>query len=515
MRWPANVLPGASSAITSSGYTARLGGRPVRVRLPARQRRLSARRGCRARRPPAPAPPDPGGNSWFGTASTVIPAARRRGCRCGSPRPRRPRPGRRRRAARPPRTRPARACRARPPRRRPTPGSGRRARGLHEQLDHLAVGGRREPERPARRHALDRLLRAGQPRQPLRGSPRAARSTTASEISSGVEVDAQLVAHVARPLQRAHAEHVARRGVLPAAAALGDQLAAGAVPGGLGVQQEAVEVEDDGGDGRRSSGGPGNRTPTCGFGDRHPSRWTSPPSRRQIVQPPPVPVDRAPATAGALALERDGLRGGRLAAPPLGANVTLSVSLTLRLRASARRAALPNFSVIVRLPALTGFLAALATVLPLRVAVADSLPAAGTVDGDLQALAQGVLSLLGETAIAIVEPAGPPVPPPPPPCDGRAAGRRPGPSRAACRRGSRAAASASRRRSCSRRRSPARSRRGCRRRPRQRDAVAVGRERRDAELAAGRAAVAVADDRVGRRVVVAVAERRRERRRRE
>ena len=37
-----------------------------------------------------------------------------------------------------------------------------------------------------------------------------------------------------------------------------------------------------GSSGAAESGGPGNRTPTYGFGDHHPSRWTSPPTYRQM-----------------------------------------------------------------------------------------------------------------------------------------------------------------------------------------------------------------------------------------
>src|SRR4051812_15357262 len=40
------------------------------------------------------------------------------------------------------------------------------------------------------------------------------------------------------------------------------------------------------------SGGPGNRTPTCGFGDRHPSRWTSPPEGVDLSPSPGVATVR-------------------------------------------------------------------------------------------------------------------------------------------------------------------------------------------------------------------------------
>jgi hypothetical protein len=44
------------------------------------------------------------------------------------------------------------------------------------------------------------------------------------------------------------------------------------------------------------SGGPGNRTPTCGFGDRHPSRWTSPPRAEPeaIVDANATPIPSEP-----------------------------------------------------------------------------------------------------------------------------------------------------------------------------------------------------------------------------
>src|SRR5439155_8292113 len=58
--------------------------------------------------------------------------------------------------------------------------------------------------------------------------------------------DAELVAHVARPLRRAHAQHRPRRLRLPRAADLVHELAARLVPGGLGIYDHAIEVVDDG-----------------------------------------------------------------------------------------------------------------------------------------------------------------------------------------------------------------------------------------------------------------------------
>jgi hypothetical protein len=54
------------------------------------------------------------------------------------------------------------------------------------------------------------------------------------------------VVHIARPLERAHAHHVPRGALVPAAAALGRELHAGLVPDVLGVDDDSVEVEDHG-----------------------------------------------------------------------------------------------------------------------------------------------------------------------------------------------------------------------------------------------------------------------------
>ena len=214
------------------GYTARLGGRaaPSGCGCPHDgvdcQLVEAAEHGVGR----APAPRGSGGNSWFGTARTVIPAA------C---------------AARMPlwESSTAAAWLASTPRRRaasrktsgaglprPTCSGGHpgleapaQAGSPHEQLDHLRVGRGGDAERPARGHAPDRVLCAGEPRQPL---PVALEQPFDDRVGDrlGRHVHRELVAHVARPLQRAHAEHVARRRVLPPAAPGGDQLAARAVP---------------------------------------------------------------------------------------------------------------------------------------------------------------------------------------------------------------------------------------------------------------------------------------------
>ena len=90
-------------------------------------------------------------------------------------------------------------------------------------------------------------LGAGQQRQPLLVALEHVRDDAVGDLVR-LERDAELVAHVARPLGRAHAEHGLRRPVRPLEAVLGGERPAAAVPGGLRVEQEAVEVEDDGAD---------------------------------------------------------------------------------------------------------------------------------------------------------------------------------------------------------------------------------------------------------------------------
>ena len=51
---------------------------------------------------------------------------------------------------------------------------------------------------------------------------------------------------MARPLRKAHAHHVPRSALVPAAATLLGELLANLVPDVFGVDQDPVEVEDDG-----------------------------------------------------------------------------------------------------------------------------------------------------------------------------------------------------------------------------------------------------------------------------
>ena len=132
--------------------------------------------------------------------------------------------------------------------------------GLGErEVDRLAVRGRGEPERPARRKLVDGLDRAGEERQRLAVGGENPLQHLLGDLV-GLEVDTELLGDVPRPLRRALALHVARRRIGPGATALADQLPPGRVPGPLGVEQDSVHVEDDGFDhvsmGRRQSGLP-------------------------------------------------------------------------------------------------------------------------------------------------------------------------------------------------------------------------------------------------------------------
>jgi hypothetical protein len=118
------------------------------------------------------------------------------------------------------------------------------AHQVEREVDQLAVRGRGEGQRPALREALDRGLGAGDHREVL------AVAILESADDLGVDLVGRLreaydIVHVARPLGRAHAHHVPLGALVPAAAALFGELLAGLVPDLLGVEQEAVQVEDD------------------------------------------------------------------------------------------------------------------------------------------------------------------------------------------------------------------------------------------------------------------------------
>src|SRR4029079_9373551 len=70
----------------------------------------------------------------------------------------------------------------------------------------------------------------------------------------GRQLRAELLDDVDRPFLRAHAEHVARGRVLPRAAVGGHDVLAGLIPGLLGVHEDPVQVENNGGQAARISG---------------------------------------------------------------------------------------------------------------------------------------------------------------------------------------------------------------------------------------------------------------------
>jgi hypothetical protein len=115
---------------------------------------------------------------------------------------------------------------------------------LEREIDQLAVGGRRQPQRPPVREPLDRLHGAVDQRQPvsvpLRHPPHHLRRELLGRLP-----ESELVAQVARPLGRAHSHHRRLRARVPTAATLVDERLAHLVPHLLGLEQDAVEVEDD------------------------------------------------------------------------------------------------------------------------------------------------------------------------------------------------------------------------------------------------------------------------------
>ena len=114
------------------------------------------------------APPRRAGTRGWGSRSCAARRRARRGCRCGSPRCRRPRAGStpiRRAASR--NTSGAGLPRATSSLRDPGAEDLAPARGRHHVLDDLLVGGGRERERPARGDPRDGRLGAGQQRQRL------------------------------------------------------------------------------------------------------------------------------------------------------------------------------------------------------------------------------------------------------------------------------------------------------------------------------------------------------------
>src|SRR6185437_6424898 len=134
-------------------------------------------------------------------------------------------------------------------RRRRRPEAVRDAAGLEHPVDQLAVRGRREAERELGGEAPHRLERAGQPRRPGRIALEHALDDDAVDLLGRLG-EADALVHVPRPLRRAHAHHVPLRARVPAAAALLRERLPHVVPHLLGVDQDAVEVEDDSADHR-------------------------------------------------------------------------------------------------------------------------------------------------------------------------------------------------------------------------------------------------------------------------
>jgi hypothetical protein len=121
----------------------------------------------------------------------------------------------------------------------------RDAQQLERKVDQLAVRGGREAQAPPARETLDGLARSGDGRQKLAVKLSQAANDLAADLLGRLG-QADHVVHVPGPLERAHAHHVPLGVLVPAAAMLPCELLAGLVPDLLRVEEDAVEVEDDG-----------------------------------------------------------------------------------------------------------------------------------------------------------------------------------------------------------------------------------------------------------------------------
>jgi hypothetical protein len=92
---------------------------------------------------------------------------------------------------------------------------------------------------------VHRLVRSGQEWQPVAVAADQKANDAGRDLLR-LERHAELVAHVAAPLGRAHPEHLVLGGVRPRSAALQRDLSLRGVPLLLRIEQQAVEVEDDG-----------------------------------------------------------------------------------------------------------------------------------------------------------------------------------------------------------------------------------------------------------------------------
>ena len=125
------------------------------------------------------------------------------------------------------------------PKKRCEPGKFERA------VDQFAVGRRGEPQRPAPRHPHHRFLCAVDQRQVLCVAIEHPAHDLALDLFGRLRKP-QLLVHVPRPFGGAHSHHVRLGALVPVAAALARELLADFVPELLGVDQHAVQVEDDG-----------------------------------------------------------------------------------------------------------------------------------------------------------------------------------------------------------------------------------------------------------------------------
>jgi len=121
------------------------------------------------------------------------------------------------------------------------------AHQLQRSVDHRPIRRGGKPEGPAQRQPADRLDRAVDEREPVAVTLEHPLDDQPVQLVGRVS-KTELLVHVARPLGRAHAHHFCLRAFVPPAASLTRESLAHFVPDLLGVEQKAVEIEDDGAD---------------------------------------------------------------------------------------------------------------------------------------------------------------------------------------------------------------------------------------------------------------------------
>ena len=148
---------------------------------------------------------------------------------------------------------------------------------LEHAIDQFTVRRRCDPERPAVGQPLHGLHCAVDQRQVVRVPVEHALHDLTIDLFGRLRQTDDVV-HVARPLGGAHPHHVRLRLLAPAAASFAREPFSHLVPDLLAVEDDAVEIEDDGLD---------------HAGRKLPSRYTSPGARSRLARSTPPRLRRS------------------------------------------------------------------------------------------------------------------------------------------------------------------------------------------------------------------------------